>query len=106
MTNILLTDQHLPDSSVFIDSCNENTVPFLYSQDTTREQLLQFLQQTVPNSQIQRLCFAFEIKPNYIFYVKQVVTNRSRHNKISCKKVNSRACVQYYAKDWKYGSRN
>ena len=67
MTNILLIDQHLPDSSVFVDSCNETTVPFLYSQDTTREQLLQFLQQTVPNSQIQRLCFAFEIKPNYIF---------------------------------------
>ena len=68
MTNILLIDRQISDSSVFVDSCNENTIPFLYSQDTTREQLLQFLQQTVPNSQIQRLGFAFEIKPNYIFF--------------------------------------
>ena len=67
MTNILLIDESVLDSKIFIDSCNENTVPFVYSQNTTRENLLEFLQQNVQNSQIKRLGVVFEINPYYTF---------------------------------------
>ena len=67
MANILLIDDSVLDSKIFIESCNENTVPFLYSQNTTRENVLEFLQQYVQNSQIQRLGFVFEKNPYYIF---------------------------------------
>ena len=67
MTNILLIDETVLDSKIFIDSCNENTIPFVYSQNTTRENVLEFLQQNVQNSQIKRLGFVFEINPYYTF---------------------------------------
>ena len=67
MINILLIDSNILDPNVFIDSCNDNTIPFLYSQNTTREELSQFLEQNIQNSQIQRLGFVFEKKSNYIF---------------------------------------
>jgi alpha-tubulin suppressor-like RCC1 family protein len=67
MANILFIDDSVLDSKIFIDSCNENTIPFVYSQNTTRENVLEFLEQNVRNSQIQRLGFVFEINPHYIF---------------------------------------
>ena len=67
MVNILFIDNSVLDSKIFIDSCNEYTIPFLYSQNTTRENVLRFLQENVKNSQIQRLGFVFEKNPYYIF---------------------------------------
>ena len=62
--NILLIDSNIIDSSIFVDSCNENTISFLYSENTSREDVLQFLQK---NSQIERLGIVFENSPRYIF---------------------------------------
>jgi len=72
MTNIILVDSALRDSQVFVDSCNESTIPFLYSKNTSRNEVLQFLQTKVEHSQIQHLGIAFEKQgSNYTFLNSQ-----------------------------------
>jgi len=65
ITNVLLIDKDTPNYEVFYGSCNVSTFPIVYSRNCSRNDLLQLLNNKF--TKIDRLCFVFDFKPNYLF---------------------------------------
>ena len=66
-TNIIFINKKLHDSNIFIDSCNDSTLPILYSKNTLREEIIETLRTHFQNSIVQRLGLAFESSQTIFF---------------------------------------
>ena len=57
ISNILLIDSNVMESQIFYDSANEQTFPIIYSYESSRDELLQLLQNKFTS--IERISFVF-----------------------------------------------
>ena len=64
--NVLLINSSVLESQLFYDSANTNTYPIMYSTSSTKEELLQLLNDKFPNG-FNRLSVVFH-DPGYNFY--------------------------------------
>jgi hypothetical protein len=64
--NVLLIDSNVLESQLFYESANENTYPIMYSESSTKEELLQVLNDKFPNG-LNRLSIVFH-DPGYNLY--------------------------------------
>jgi hypothetical protein len=62
--NIMLIDRSIDGYEILSESCNENTLPVMYSSKSTKSEILTIMNQF---SNIDRLSFAFHYSPMYIF---------------------------------------
>jgi hypothetical protein len=58
-TNVLLIDDTVPSYQIFVDSVNSYTFPIVYSTNSSKTELLEFLQNNF--TQIQRIAICFTI---------------------------------------------
>jgi alpha-tubulin suppressor-like RCC1 family protein len=65
ITNVLLIDKDTHDYEIFYNSCNGTTFPIVYSRRSSRNDLLQLLNNKFSN--INRLCFVFSLQLGYVF---------------------------------------
>jgi alpha-tubulin suppressor-like RCC1 family protein/uncharacterized protein YjdB len=65
ITNVLLIDKDTLNYEIFNNSCNGITFPIVYSSSCSRNDLLQLLNNKF--TKIDRLCFVFSFKSNYLF---------------------------------------
>jgi len=65
ITNVLLIDSDTLNYEIFYNSCNGATFPIVYSKSSSRNDLLQLLNNKF--TKIDRLCFVFSFEPYYLF---------------------------------------
>jgi len=65
ITNVVLIDSETLNYEIFYNSCNGTTFPIVYSKSSSRNDLLQLLNNKF--TKIDRLCFVFSFEPNYQF---------------------------------------
>jgi hypothetical protein len=63
-SNFLLVSSNVPDYSVILNSVNQDTLPFLYSINTTHKEVLDFLSL---HPSIKRIGFVFLNEPVVLF---------------------------------------
>ena len=106
-TNLLLVDSSIPDYQVFVTSVNSSTIPVLYSNTTTRTEILT---QLSAYTSIDRIGIAFSNNGYNIFlendmffgdnmnFIISLIQEKNVKNidYLACNTLNSSTWVQYY----------
>jgi len=61
-TKLMLIDEKVIDNQIFVNSCNDNTLPIIYDENITRYEMTVLLQK---NLSIKRICFVFDYTREY-----------------------------------------
>jgi len=72
--NILLVDNNINESQIFVNSCNDNTKSFKYNTQTTEQDIINFLSTF---NEVDRLCFIFDYTHDYYFLGKPLFNSLS-----------------------------